>query len=549
MPRALLILAWTLAVMAQIRPSRPTVPGQGGIEGIVADAASHEPLKKAQVVLSGPTEAAMTVVTDSAGRFAFHALPAGSYYLNASKPGYNPPQALLGFETPGAVSVGEAEQKKGVELRLMPDSAITGRVSNEDGYPVRGCTVSAVQPGYEHNRRSLRSVAGTATDGKGEYRLHNLPPGRYYVLAHCRVELPAAHPLMPPGDPRTPHETYQAQFYGGGPDPSTATRLTLAAGASLGSVDFKVARAPAFTLSGSFTGSDPEALAGEVNVLLLPANRLMRTLMISGAGAEPRSNRFRIASVAPGSYRLFAFAAREGHMFTAQRALEVGATQPDPVELSLMGGAELKGAVRFDSDDHPPLGNCHIALAPVEGPWFVPQPRTQMDNDGSFTLPGVLPGRWRLIVSVPGYVKTVTLGGQQVSPYGFEIAAGAAGPLHIVMGAKLAEVHVSVDGAPPGGSFSALIFPEDSGRWGAGLERAATGTGAGPVDFGALPPGRYRVFATDIQNPWPILQRADLLEALEGRAAAVDVAEGGRARTTVEIIPREELLRALEQRE
>jgi hypothetical protein len=62
-----------------------------------------------------------------------------------------------------------------------------------------------------------------------------------------------------------------------------------------------------------------------------------------------------------------------------------------------------------------------------------------------------------------------------------------------------------------------------------------------------MPPGRYRVFAIDSPNPWPILQRPDWLKALESRSAAIDVPEGGRVSTTVETIPRDELMRALEE--
>jgi hypothetical protein len=104
---------------------------------------------------------------------------------------------------------------------------------------------------------------------------------------------------------------------------------------------------------------------------------------------------------------------------------------------------------------------------------------------------------------------------------------------------------VEIENAPAGQQVSAVIFPEDSGRLGIGLERAGV-MANGSVDFGALAPGRYRVFATDSPNPWPILQRPDWLQALASRSAAVDVPEGGRVSTTVEPIPREELMHVLE---
>jgi len=556
MPRAFCIFLLASTAMAQTQQTPPVAPpgpgGTGSIEGVVSDASSHAPLRKAQVKLTGAIAVPLPAVTDAAGRFAFHELAAGNYWLSAWKPGYNPPQAIFAAEPQSnGFVLGDGEQRKGVEIALLPSAVIGGRVVNEEGVPVRGCGVTAVQPGYEQNRRTLTSVAGgTATNDKGEYRINNLAPGRYYLFAHCQVALPAPHPLLPRGDPRTPHETYLPQFYGGGLDPATATRLTVVAGASLESVDFQMIRVPAFTLRGAIAGGDADTLASIVNVMLLPANRLLRSLLLSSAGADSQSRKFQIQPVIPGSYLLLASSMREGHVFLAQRMVEVGAVPPDPLEIPLQSGTELKGSVQFDSDDHPPLENGQISLAPMDGPFFfMPQPHAQLEKDGAFTLTGVLPGRWRLIVSVPGFAKSVSLGGQPVSPDGFQIAAAAAGPLRIVMGSKLADVHVEVAGAAPDRQISAVIFPEDSNRLGAGLERAGSAMGTGRIEFGAMPPGRYRVFAIDSPNPWPILQRPDWLKALESHSAAVDVPEGGRVSTTVETIPRDELRRALEDNE
>jgi hypothetical protein len=81
-----------------------------------------------------------------------------------------------------------------------------------------------------------------------------------------------------------------------------------------------------------------------------------------------------------------------------------------------------------------------------------------------------------------------------------------------------------------------------------GLERAGM-MGNNGVEFGALAPGRYRVFATDSPNPWPILQRPDWLKALESRCASLEVPEGGQVSATVEIIAREELMRVMDEKE
>jgi hypothetical protein len=272
----------------------------------------------------------------------------------------------------------------------------------------------------------------------------------------------------------------------------------------------------------------------------------MRSLMQMNAMADAASRTFQIQAVIPGSYLLTAFSNRGEHMFAAERPMEIGPAPPDPVQISLRSGVDLKGSVQFDSDDHPPLENGQISLASMDSPYFMRQLQAQVDKDGAFTLTGVMPGRWRLMANLPGYLKSASLAGQTVPPGGFQIAAGATGPLRITLGSKWADVQVEIENAPAGQQVSAVIFPEDSGRLGIGLERAGV-MGNGSVDFGPLAPGRYRMFATDSPNPWPILQRPDWLQALASRSAAIDVPEGGHVSTTVEMIPREELMHVLEE--
>lgn len=545
MRRAKFLYLLVVAAAAQIQKP-PPVPRKGSIEGIVSDAVSHEPLKKVQVVLNGPGFS-LTAVTDAGGSFAFRELAAGQYWLSASKSGYNQGHSILSAEAASMIVLTADEQRKDVEVSLTPAGTISGRVVNEEGIPVRGCDVNAVELVIEQERRTLRGVAGgMVTKDRGEYRLTNLGPGRYYLFARCHVELPAPHPLLARGDLRTPHETYLPQFYGGGLDPSTSTKVALEAGVSLQDIDFRVSRVPAFTLRGSVSGSDPGALDAPVNIMLLPANRLMRNLTSSNATAESPGYKFQIQGVIPGSYLVFSFSHHESGTFTAERTVEVGASPPDPVELSLSKGSEVKGSVQFDCDDHPPLKNTQVFLAPLDAPSYVSQPRAIMDKDGAFTLTGAMPGRWRLTVSAEGYPKSVSFGGQSVSPYGFQIGLGAGGPLRITMGCKQAQVTVSVDDAPAGRQVFALLFPEDPAILGAGVERVGSSLGTGRIEFGALPPGRYRVFATDAPNPWPILERLDVLQALESKTVLIEVPEGGLASATLKLIPCEELMQVLE---
>jgi len=548
---------WPVVVaMAQIQRLPPRMPagqdtptGHGVIEGTVVDAATHEPLKKAKVTLGGvPAQTPPMAFTDASGRFVFRELPAGSLSLNATKSGYNQAQDPLGVDSGLQITIGADETKKGIEIALVTGGSVRGRVVDEDGLAVRNCTVTAVQPGYEQGRRTLMSVGSGRTDDRGEYRISELAPGRYYFFAHCHAELPAAHPLLPRGDPRTPHETYVPQFYGGGLDPAAATRLAVAAGASLEGVDFEMRRTRGFALRGSITTSDPEGLADNVSVTLYAANPLLQNLMqFSASIANSHSRTFQMRSVTPGSYRLIAFSQRGGRSAYAERTVEVGASPPEAIELSLSTGADLKGSVQFDADDHPPTENAGLFLASLGGYRYMSHVQAQVNKDGTFTLAGVIPGHWRLTVNDFGYVKSLSLGGQQVSPYDFQISAGTTGPLQVLVGMKMADISVTVTGLSGSGQASFLVFPEDLDRLGSGLERVAMG--GSQLGIGGLPPGRYRLLATDIPNPWMLPQRPDLLKAIESSTQAIDLPEGGHVSATVDLVSRQELLRLVAEKE
>src|ERR1035441_2538225 len=127
MPRAFCIYLLASTAMAQIQPAPPAAAssgaggtgGTGSIEGIVSDATSHAPLRKVQVTLTGAIAVALNAVTDAGGRFAFRELAAGSYWLGAWKPGYNPPQAIFAAEAQSAgVVLGDGEQRKDIEIAI-----------------------------------------------------------------------------------------------------------------------------------------------------------------------------------------------------------------------------------------------------------------------------------------------------------------------------------------------------------------------------------------------------------------------------------------------
>ena len=116
----------------------------------------------------------MLTSTDQAGRFAFQRIDAGRpFCLLARAPGCAE-KTLDQWSTPdGAV------QTRGIDLTLLPGCEISGNVYREEtGAPTAGVRVVAA------SMEGSWIVSGnTVTDADGMYRIENLAPGSYEVVA------------------------------------------------------------------------------------------------------------------------------------------------------------------------------------------------------------------------------------------------------------------------------------------------------------------------------------------------------------------------------
>src|SRR5690348_199718 len=119
--------------------------------------------------------------------------------------------------------------------------------------------------------------------------------------------------------------------------------------------------------------------------------------------------------------------------------VEVGATTPEPLDVVLTPAQQVPGSIIIDGDAGEPIKNIRVLMSPIDGEFMGAPPQATVGEDRTFTLT-VPPGRWRLQVNAPpGYVKSVTLGDQEVSPSALEIGPAPAA-LKVVIGTKTAQV-------------------------------------------------------------------------------------------------------------
>src|ERR1039458_3385325 len=141
------------------------------LEGDAARKTTGEPLPGVRVAaLCGQT---FWAATDAAGHFYFTGLPAAPCTLSLDGPGLLPRNQL--------VTINPQDTHITVQVALTPQSAIAGKVLDENGWPVPRASVTAAQYRTGNGVRQLQSVRRVQANDLGEYRIGKLPPGRYYI--------------------------------------------------------------------------------------------------------------------------------------------------------------------------------------------------------------------------------------------------------------------------------------------------------------------------------------------------------------------------------
>jgi len=540
-------------------PGRSAPTGRGAIEGTVVNEATRDAVRGAQIVV-GSDAGVPPTVTDANGHFALRNLAPGTYFLVAQHPEFPLVTTGLAASHPLTVTLMADEQQRGLVISLTPGGSITGRILNEEGKPAAGCHAQALQYAPGQTGSALYGAHSATSDGRGEYRIPGLAKGHYYVAVQCADVMPAVHPSAPAAalpttqrgsDGEAPKQKYAMEFYPDSPDFASAARLMIEAGASVSGIDFHLRPTSTVTIRGRLTG-DPEALRRNLHVMLEPRDAALTSLLHYPATVDARTGEFRIENVPAGAYTLVATAHDPGHNYQAKELVDVGpgSAAPAPMELPLIPGSRFSGSVELEGGQPAPE-NVRIVLTPLDAENAGPVPETKVEKDGTFSISGMLPGRWRLeLGSANGYLRSLSVSGQEVSASAFTVVPGAGGEMRVVVGTKMAQLEGIVDGIRPEGAGVAwlVLAPEDADAIAIARLRNTSADRAGHFHMSGLAPGRYRLYALPSAAAWTALrQNPRVLQVIAQRGKSVDLEAGGRATVQVSVMPVEELAQALQE--
>src|SRR6185503_13559905 len=206
--------------------------GTSVIRGRVIAAGDDRPLAKVEVrVLSSALKVDQATLTSANGRYEFTGLAAGRYTIVYSKANFV--RASYGQRRPLGpgvpIDVANGQVVTRIDVVLLRTGAVSGRVLDEFGDPAVGVLVAPMRYQFINGERRLQQLGRNAsTNDIGEYRMHGLMPGRYFVAATANRF-----------DSRDSNDrtAYAPTYYPGTVNVAEAQRLTVTAGQTITSIN------------------------------------------------------------------------------------------------------------------------------------------------------------------------------------------------------------------------------------------------------------------------------------------------------------------------
>ena len=514
--------------------SRLSAQGTGAlVAGVVVDEATGAPVRKAVVELFqlGEGRASAQDVSDAQGRFGFSNLPPGKYRLRGTKEGYAP--KMLGANHsghPGVIlTLAAGDARWNLRLAIPPFGAITGRVTDADGDPLPYAQLEILQQGWQRGKAQWQNRGAATTDNRGEYRLESVPAGKYLVMA-SRTDGGTM-----PGD----RSSFAMEIYPGTDRVSKAAPVQVTPGREVNGIDFSLVPRPTVAVKGHVNAPPELPENMPVNLLLFPRDDFGRGHPWEGA-AFGKDRTIQMQETAPGPYRLVASASNDGAAWRSVTDVEV-TDGGEELSVPLYPGVALSGSVTVEGPGAEQNKSFNVTLVPGDGlPPGDALPQTKTGTDGSFTLSNVVMGIWDINVTpIPkgGYLKSMTLGDQDVLTEDMTITPATSAPLKIVVSTRGAKVSgdIESEGAAAGKQAIAFLAPEGKFSRVLSFYRRVLADEKGHFEMQGIDPGTYRIYAFEELgvDGW---QDPEFLKRFAGRGEAVTLAEGQTAEVKPKLI-------------
>lgn len=520
----------------------PEQPKLATLEGAVTHAISKTPIRKAKVTLTSVSSESATTAVDTAddGKFVLKDVKPGRYRLNAAKAGYETTAygaRRVGESIGQILRVDPGAELTRLDIALPKHGVIAGKVLDSDNEPVSKVLVLALSSMYYQNGKKTRLPRGTLpvmSNDLGEYRVGELPPGKYIVCA-----IPAGF-YQPSTDLKESkpgaEEISVTTCYPNVGEMNDAAAVEIRDSAEISATDIRLIKARTVTVQGKVTG----APAGSGTITILNLNR--KGVGPIGNVLNPRTvvqsadGRFEFKNVPPGSYILHTLPTGLGNMpFVVKAALEIGNQPVTDLTVPALAPFEMKAAIKAEPGPELKLPSLRVVLTPADGVTSSLAMGTA-DADGKLTLANVVPGRHQLaIAGVPytHYIKEVRTADQVSEDDTVEISGGEELTITLALGKGEINGTVRNEKGEPVSGVTVGLVPDPRKPFRLRMTRTDQ---SGAYKVPSVAPGEYSLIALESVEAGA-LDDDEFLGPFRSKMTKVKVEEGASQTINLSLLP------------
>lgn len=287
----------------------------GKLSGSIIDLASGSPLAGATVRLLYESESTSAIpdpnpadaVTTSGpnGEYSFEGLREGQCRIYAELPGYvrrYHGSRMVGSSPGISLTLKPGSLLSGINISLLRQGVLMGRIRFEDGGPAAEVLVSAVMVGYKGEKPFYYSVQSAESDADGNYTLQNLPAGQYLIRVSedgpRQVSSAASRTAQEP----TKH-VLEPTFYPAGSSPEAAAKLAVGPGQRMDGIDIRVKRSKSYEVCGTVDWRATQRTQDAL-LALVTAEMDARSVLRPHVAKVGSDDSFCFGGVLPGAYFL-----------------------------------------------------------------------------------------------------------------------------------------------------------------------------------------------------------------------------------------------------
>jgi len=517
----------------------PEAEAPGSIQGTVLSGATGQVLRRAQVTLkpANSAGAGLFQTTDESGSFSFPKVATGRYSITVQRDGYMPLSAgrIGDYKMPPIFSVNSGETISSFVFRMTPSGVVTGKVKFDDAEPAADVMIQLYRSYYERGRHGYIASATTRTDDRGEYRVHGLDPGSYYVVAIYRA------PPRPPdaqeqtrkdglGNP-VPELSYAVTFFPQAKKMSDAVPVKVAPGDEVGGIDIFLTLVHTVHIRGQVFSTVKGGLIAGPRVTLR-MNDADNTASVSAPMTVTldKDQSFDVEGVTAGPYLLMASGTENGLTLTGRVPINIGDSDVANADVTIGPESLWTGKVHMDDDDSALPTGLTILLQPRRT--TASASGAAVSENGEFSVTFVPDETYDLyVLNGPdnSYLKSVRIANADRLSQGLEASPGdAPAPLDVRLRSQGGQVVGRAVTADPkvvaSGATITLIPNPSAGRVQA--YQTAQADEYGNFLLRGIPPGTYVLVGWLDSAPCEVYNPDDLAACqAQGSSLTIDEAE------------------------